>query len=329
MGFVEWIKEIFSKKQKQEVKLTLEEFNALQSQATLYKENEEAITKQKRQKLADEVGLDPSSRRDKTILDKFAELEAKLKEQKRLEKEGNEKQEKINKEQNSKLKEQDEKHKKLEEKHTQLEADVAEFRKQTTQAVQKFLTMSDVALKLQKTATYTKQGAIDEIDNAIAINNKSCRDTLSLNDTLIDSNNIIISKIEKEIANLKKKLSELQSESQKMFADKNHFFQQINIVNTDISKGEREIEKHNRIINKIISEKEEIINRTNKINNQLQKHKEEIEKIEVISEEEIKRIINDVIEFSKKNGIEISNNVNIANENSWLPGSQNNITLNS
>ena len=37
MGFVEWIKEIFSKKQKQEVKLTLEEFNALQSQATLYK----------------------------------------------------------------------------------------------------------------------------------------------------------------------------------------------------------------------------------------------------------------------------------------------------
>lgn len=35
------------------------------------------------------------------------------------------------------------------------------------------------------------------------------------------------------------------------------------------------------------------------------------------------------MEFSKKNGIEISNNVNIANENSWLPGSQNNITLNS
>lgn len=218
MGFVEWIKEIFSKKQKQEVKLTLEEFNALQSQATLYKQNEEAIKKQQRQKLADEVGLDPNSRRDKAILEKIEELDKKFKNQ-----------EKINKEQNDKIKEQDEKHKKLEEKHTQLEVDVTEFRKQTTQAVQKFLTMSDVALKLQKTATYTKQGAIDEIDNTISINNKSWRDTITLSDSLIDSNNIIISKIEKEIANLKKKLSELQSESQKMFADKNYFFQQINI----------------------------------------------------------------------------------------------------
>ena len=224
MRFIEWLKELFLKKPNATITLSARDYELMKSQVDLFNKNKSIIEAQKQQELANQVGLTTDDPIFKKIQETLTQHEKKFEEDR-----------KEIASLNAKDKDKD---KTLKETNSRL----LKLESINSQSLNKLTVMTDIALKLQKKATYTKEYAIQTIDKAISINNKYYKEQTNSEDNLIESYNKIISGIEKQIIVLDKRLSGLQNESQKMFSDKAVFAKQIKDVNDQIYKERQEIE---------------------------------------------------------------------------------------
>lgn len=280
MKFIEWLKKLFASKPNENITLSAKEYELMKSQAELFNKNKSIIDAQKQQELANQVGLtldDPIFKKIQETLEKH----------------------------DKKFEEDQKEIASLKQKDTDKDERLKKLESINSQSLNKLTTMTDIALKLQEKATYTKEYALQIIDRTISINNKYYKEQINSEDNLIESYNKVISGIEKQITVLDKRLSGLQIESRKMFADQTTFTKQIKDVNDQIYKEKQEIDKCNRLITKSIGNKGIIELEVTRNNNQFLKAKAEIEKIEIISKEEIKRILDDVIKLNEANGITV------------------------
>ncbi len=337
-----WIKELFTSKPKPDAKIIMSaaEYDLMKSQAQSFKENKKLIEEQERKKLAEKLGCDQNNPKDNVALDMITELTNKVKasdittaqsieaiSKKNAEdiaasnKKHAEDIEKLNK----RNEESDKKHAEdiqvLKDANTEslrMHKEVCEkilkLESTCSESLNKLVTMTDVALQLQRDATYTKKYTLSIIDNAIQMNKKYSNSGLESQDKLLESYNRIISEIESKIVILKEKSSNLTRESSALFSDKDKIFKQIDGVNVQIRKEEQELGKYNRLINKALSDKGVIESDAKRYNDYLLQARDEIDRIEIISKDEIIRILDDVVKLNRDNGVNVPNSIDLVSD---------------